>query len=286
MIGTPCYGGMCFCGYTASLLQSKEYLKTKNIELETCFLTNESLIPRGRNTIVAKFMADPSFTHLLFIDADITWQAQAIELLVNHDKPIVGAAYPKKGFEWKKLLKVKEQIQEPWDARKESIIQANLMNYVLNFSENRRVENNLLEVKHLGTGFLMIKREVFETMMGAYPHTKYDDDINILSETENQFLYAFFDCVVSKETHKTHYLSEDYYFEKRAVEAGYKVYLDVRIPLSHTGTFTWRGQFLASVGFQRAPQPQTITTSQQPATQQSQQNERLNPEDAAKINVQ
>ncbi len=73
LVGTPCYGGMCFVGYVASLIQAKEYLKTKDIQLETCFLTNESLIPRGRNTIVAKFMTDPTFTHLLFVDGDITF---------------------------------------------------------------------------------------------------------------------------------------------------------------------------------------------------------------------
>jgi len=110
LIGTPCYGGMCFVGYVASLLTSREYLKQKGIQLETCFLTNESLIPRGRNTIVAKFMNDISFTHLMFIDADITWNHISIERLLNHDKPIVGALYPKKGYSWDKLPKIVESL--------------------------------------------------------------------------------------------------------------------------------------------------------------------------------
>ena len=99
LIGTPCYGGMCFVGYVPSVLTSREYLKTKDIQIETCFLTNESLIPRGRNTIVAKFMPDPTFTHLLFIDGDITFNHLAIERSISHDKDIVGALYPKKGYD-------------------------------------------------------------------------------------------------------------------------------------------------------------------------------------------
>ena len=101
-IGTPCYGGQCFAGYVASLLQSQSHLAKLNppIHLETCFLTNESLITRGRNTIVAKFLNDKSFTHLLFIDADISWHPTTIQKLVASDKDIVGACYPKKGYHW------------------------------------------------------------------------------------------------------------------------------------------------------------------------------------------
>lgn len=268
LVGTPCYGGLCFCGYVASLIQSKEYLRTKNIQLETCFLTNESLIPRGRNTIVAKFMNDPSFTHLLFIDADITWKPGTIERLLNHDKDIIGAAYPKKGYEWKKLLKVTDQITEPWDAKKEAIIKAKMMNYTVNFSENRQVVNGLLPLKHIGTGYMLIKREVMEKMMAAYPHLKYDDDINILSASENKWLYALFDCIISKETHKTHYLSEDYTFCKRWCDMGGQIYLDVSIPLTHTGTHSFMGNFLASVMFQPQPQPQSQPQAQPQAQPQ------------------
>jgi len=261
LVGTPCYGGMCFVGYVASLMTSKEYLRTKGIQLETCFLTNESLIPRGRNTIVAKFMDDPSFTHLLFIDADITWSHVSIERLVSHDKPLVGALYPKKGYSWEKLEKAKDLIKEPFDAQAQQEVKSRLMNYVVNYTEDRQVVNGLLKVKHIGTGFFLVKRETVQAMMNKYTELKYDDDINILNDSENKWLYALFDCEVHKLGAKTHYLSEDYLFCKRWQDMGGDIYADVTIPLTHTGTHSFVGNFLKSINFEPA-QPTTVTTTE------------------------
>jgi hypothetical protein len=250
LIGTPCYGGLCFVGYVASLLTSREYLKTKNIQIETCFLTNESLIPRGRNTIVAKFMTDPSFTHLLFIDGDITFNHLAIERLVNHDKDIVGALYPKKGYDWKKLKNCTDIINSENFERDLGKLKARLMNYTVNYTQDRQVVNGLLRVKHIGTGFMMIKREVVYKLMTQYPELKYDDDINILTDDENKWLYALFDCEVHRLGPKIHYLSEDYLFCKRWQDMGGEVHADITIPLTHTGTHSFGGNYLMSINFE------------------------------------
>lgn len=267
LVGTPCYGGMCFVGYVASLMTTKEYLAKKNIELETCFLTNESLIPRGRNTIVAKFMNDPSFTHLLFIDADITWNHAYVERLINHDKDLVGALYPKKGYSWDKLEKAKDLIKEPFDARAQQEVKSRLMNYVVNYTDDRKVVNGLLKVKHIGTGFFLVKRSTVQAMMNKYPELKYDDDINILNESENKWLYALFDCEVHELGPKRHYLSEDYLFCKRWQDMGGDIFADVTVPLTHTGTHSFVGNFLKSINFEPAEnrQPGLTTTGLSPA---------------------
>lgn len=266
LIGTPCYGGLCFVGYVASLLTSREYLKTKDIQIETCFLTNESLIPRGRNTIVAKFMADPSFTHLLFIDGDITFNHLSIEKLINHDKDIVGALYPKKGYDWKKLKTCTDIINSDNFERDISKLKARLMNYTVNYTQDRQVINGLLRVKHIGTGFMMIKRHVINKMMVQYPDLKYDDDINILNAEENNWLYALFDCEVHRLGKKRHYLSEDYLFCKRWQDMGGDIYADITIPLTHTGTHSFGGNYLMSINFE----PNSFTATPQ-ASQQAQQ---------------
>lgn len=263
-IGTPCYGGQCFAGYVASLLQTQAYLKTLNppMHLETCFLTNESLITRGRNTIVAKFLNDESFTHLLFIDADISWHPLTVEKLIKADKDIVGAIYPKKGYTWKNLSKVLPSMAEgvdangqvkfkEIDAKMEAFVKANLMNYTMNYSTNRQVRNNLLEVKHIGTGFMCIKREVFLRMIEKFQDLKYDDDINILSDSENKFLYSLFDCDIAMGSdNKLHYLSEDYLFCKRWIDMGGEIFAEVTSPLTHTGTHSFQGHYLASLRFE------------------------------------
>lgn len=263
-IGTPCYGGQCFAGYVASLLQTQTLLKSLNppVSFETCFLTNESLITRGRNTIVAKFLNDKSFTHLLFIDADISWHPATVEKLLKADVDIVGAIYPKKGYTWSNLTKVlpnmissvapdgKVEFRDIND-KMEAYIKANLMNYTMNYSTNRQVKNNLLEVKHIGTGFMMIKRHVLEKMCAKFSECKYDDDINILDENENKHLYSLFDCDISMGSdNKLHYLSEDYLFCKRWIDMGGQIYAEVTSPLTHTGTHSFQGHYLASLRFE------------------------------------
>jgi hypothetical protein len=312
-VGTPCYGGQLFAGYTASLLQSQAYLgnMTPPVKLETCFLTNESLITRGRNTIVAKFLADPSFTHLLFIDADISWHPATIEKLLKADKDIVGAIYPKKGYTFTNLSKVLPSLLDTnengqaliedgrikfkkIDAKLESYIKANLMNYTMNYSTNRRVENNLLEVKHIGTGFMMIKREVVEKMCEHHPQTKYDDDIGILNETENRHLYSLFDCDIALGSdNKLHYLSEDYLFCKRWIEMGGQIFAEVTSPLTHTGTHSFQGHYLASLRFEGQDGPKSILettttpTEETPAAEPEEKKgvKMLKPIDVSKIKI-
>jgi len=100
-IGTPCYGGQCFNTYVRSLLQTVQYFKERDlsISLEIRFLTNESLITRGRNLIVAQCLADKEATHLLFIDADVSWHPSTIEKLLNANVDIVGAIFDQKTLE-------------------------------------------------------------------------------------------------------------------------------------------------------------------------------------------
>ena len=299
-IGTPCYGGQCFAGYVASLLQTQSHLKTLDppMSLETCFLTNESLITRGRNTIVAKFLNDSSFTHLLFIDADISWHPMTVEKLVKADCDIVGAIYPKKGYTWKHLNKVLPNLIESnengnvtfkdVDGKMEAFVKANLMNYTMNYSQNRQIKNNLLEVKHIGTGFMMIKREVLEKMCAKFTECKYDDDINILSESENNHLYSLFDCDISMGSdNKLHYLSEDYLFCKRWIDMGGKIFAEVTSPLTHTGTHSFQGHYLASLRFDteagaasilETPLVNQKSASEAPAKAQEEQKEEAKPQ--------
>jgi hypothetical protein len=274
MIGTPAYGGLAYVSYVQALLSSMQYLAQHNIYIEPCFLTNESLIPRGRNTIVAKFLNNKKFTHLLFIDADVNWGASSIMKLLQHDKDIIGALYPKKGYEWQKLTKNKEALKLITTAAEENReltdteighIKTKLMSFVVNLDPtNLEVNQGLLQVKHLGTGFMMIKRNALEKMCDAFPELKYDDDINCLQGTENDHLYAFFNCEIHKLSAKKHYLSEDYLFCKRWTDLGNKIYADITVPLTHTGTHSFAGNFAVAHNFVGTASPVVAAASPPP----------------------
>ena len=271
MVGTPAYGGLCHVGYTQSLINDLLHLAQHGVGVTPCFLSNESLIPRGRNTVVAKFLADKSCTHLLFIDADITWAAGTIWRLLNHDKDIVGALYPKKGYDWQRLIRNPEVLEIITRAKEQnrdlttqetSMIRAKLMSFVVNMEPGQTsVRDGLMAVKHLGTGFMLIKRHVFEKMSAANPDLKYDDDIGVLnSQEENDNLWAFFNTEVHKLSVKRHFLSEDYLFCMRWKEMGGDIWADITIPLTHTGTHSFAGNFAVGHNFKaRRVEPSTVT---------------------------
>lgn len=250
LVGTPCYAGLATVDYVNSFLRSQNALRQYNIELDSCFLMNESLIPRGRNTIVAKFLANPSFTHLMFIDADISWDPIHIYRLIQHNKDVVGGIYPKKNYEFNKLDKLDNILNaynnSNYGVSKLAYIKANLLGYVVNFNENTTIKNGLLDVDYIGTGFMMIKRDTLVKMCNAYPLDKYRDDIGMLNtDEENRWLYSLFTC----EIVDGRYLSEDYYFCKRWIDLGGKVFADITINLSHVGTHKFEGNILCTFQF-------------------------------------
>ena len=251
---TPCYGSVCFVNYVFCLMKTKELLTKYNIELEIKFCKNDSLVSRARNNLIAKAMSDPSITHILFIDNDITWDPVNVIKLIISDKPLIGGVYPLKHYNWEKLSNDKDFVKKVIDKKNNSmlknvmdddlLIQHSLLDYNMNYSTNKiKIHKNITEVKHIATGFMMIKRGVIEKMFQAFPNTKYIDDVHFLEPNENEFAYALFDCAVENG----HYLSEDWLFCNRWTNLGGKIFIDVSINLTHTGIEDYNGSYITSL---------------------------------------
>lgn len=252
-IMTPCYGGVCFVNYVYCIMKTKETLINYGIEVKIEFCKNDSLVSRARNNLVAMAMSDLSVTHLMFIDNDITWDPINIIKLIISDKPIIGGIYPLKKYNWNKLTKpnfVENIINKKNNSQLKNmmdddlLIQHSLLEYNLNhIGTEIKINKNLTEVKHIATGFMMIKRTVIEKMFEAFPNTKYTDDVHFLKGEENNYAYALFDCGVEEG----HYMSEDWMFCNRWKKMGGSIWVDVSINLSHTGTEDYNGSFLSSL---------------------------------------
>ena len=93
-ISTPCYDAMMTMQYTMSILNLVNMLNQYKIEFMIDFLGNESLITRARNKSLAKFL-QTDCTHLLFIDSDIEFPAQAVLDLLFFDRDVSCCTYPK-----------------------------------------------------------------------------------------------------------------------------------------------------------------------------------------------
>ena len=161
-ISTPCYDAMMTMQYTMSLLNLIPFLNQYKIDFVIDFLGNESLITRARNKALGKFMQSDC-SHLLFIDSDIEFPAQAVLDLLVFNKDVVCCTYPKKGFNWKKL--VHSMQNEP--ASKETL-ESRGLDFVYNalYDKNNNIiqDHGFIKARHAATGFMLIKRDIVKKL--------------------------------------------------------------------------------------------------------------------------
>ena len=243
-IATPCFGGQIGEPYFRSMMRLAILCNKYDINFTVSTLANESLITRGRNTLVSFFMEHPEATHLFFVDADIEFDPNDMLRMVAYDKPVVVGAYPKKAINWNSIINAarEDKVETP------DTIEGHSSNYVVNFDFLKdkdgkpmpqiQIRDNLIKLKDAGTGFMCIKKEVIQQMFDKYPELSYANDINVDAKFEPH-MYALFDTLIDPESRR--YLSEDYTFCRRWQEMDGEVFLDPRTALNHVGHYTFRG---------------------------------------------
>lgn len=250
LIGIPCYGGQVFNECVVGLLQFRKACDEHNreherdtIDFEVEFLANESLVTRARNTIVAKFLSQPAYTHLLFIDADIGFCGPDLMLLVQADKEVIGGVYPKKSIDFQ-LIKTFMDLLPKQDLELYEVISKNYAIEVDMDHANRLLSssNPIVQVKYLPTGFLLIARSVFTRLQKAFPSQQYDGFCESRNEELKDHYWLFFDTMLSKtEAGTQRYLSEDWAFCEKVKKVGIKLFAHIGFGLNHMGFYKFRG---------------------------------------------
>src|SRR6266481_8704600 len=169
--------------------------------LELSFHQGEGFVGRARNSQTTDFLYGDC-SHILFLDSDMQFKPAHIKQLIDHNLPIVGGFYAKKQAE---LHWVCNPLPEKPEAD----------------------ENGLLQVKYIGTGFLLVQRKVIEKMIGKGPATGYQP------ENKGRQEWEFFPIGVRPGEDR--YLSEDWWFCQNALDIGYKIYGDTKCVLGHIG---------------------------------------------------
>ena len=236
LIGTPCYGGLVHQGYMESIIALMVYGSQNNFDMTLALNGHDSLITRSRNKIVATFLDMPQATHLLFIDADISFKPEAVHRLLQLDVDVAAGMYPIKNIDWPRLRQNLKPDTGEQDLRELGL---NFVGTPLGASE-RESRDGFVTASYAGTGFMLIKRRVLERMITAYPETKYEvahTYPRVAKQSPNQ--YALFDCLIEKGTNI--YLSEDFAFCQRWRALGGKIWLDTQTRLTHTGVYAYEG---------------------------------------------
>jgi len=214
------YGGNCTAGYASSMLNLSKLLPYQHN-----FVTNESLVTRARNMLTHNFLSSDC-THLLFIDADVAFDAQGVIKMVESDLPLIGGLYAKKYINWGKVHAAANRNVKP-----EHLHQAACDYYVRGDVEIG--SQDPIEVLSVGTGLMLIKRKVFETLKPDTPVSRLGSTVvGQIEATEK--VHHFFDTGVDSNTGE--FLSEDYAFCQRWRAKGGKVYAAPWVQTIHIGT--------------------------------------------------
>ena len=232
-LSTPCYGGMCLEKYMSSIIKLQLRLVQENPQIQLVLDTteNESLVHRARNVAVGRFMQKTDADYFMFIDADIDFDPESVIRLIKSGYDISVSIYPKKVIMWEQA----KAAVKSGDKRDMAMLSSSL---VFNIGANNRAvsENGFVEVLDGPTGFMVIKRTVFEKMQERYK------DLNCKNDHQNRDFdeyCALFDCMIDPESRR--YLSEDYAFCRRWQQMDGKIFADCNTTLGHVGNLPFSG---------------------------------------------
>jgi hypothetical protein len=222
---------MCLQKYAESILNLQILSSQNGVQLYIDTLENESLVQRARNVAVGRFMQKSTAEYFMFIDADVHFEPQSVMRLLASGHELSVACYPKKFVDWNQAATAVKN----GDERNMAMLSSSL---VVNFGAQKiQVVNGFAPVLDGPTGFMLIKRCVFEKMEKQYP------ELNCVNDHQNRDFdtyNAVFDCMIDPDTRR--YLSEDYAFCRRWQQMGGKIYADTSTTLGHVGNLPFSGQ--------------------------------------------
>jgi hypothetical protein len=236
VVATPCFGGQVSSIYASSIFQLQSAVRSlSNMKLKVEMRDGDALITRARANLVTLFLNDPTATHLLFVDADIGFTPDQVFRLIESGADVVAGAYPIKRVNW-------DKAKRAIDARRPDVAAAAL-DYVLEIEnpDHVAVVNGFTRVRYAGTGFLMIRRHVFEKMCAHpdYASLQFfrEHSRDALAGSPNRF--ALFECMIDPKSGT--YLSEDFAFCKRWTDIGGEIWTDLQSRLDHVGPSVFHG---------------------------------------------
>ena len=223
LVGTPAGGGQISTQYMLSFLSMLSECVRHKIEPILYTLSQESLLPRGRNHIAQVCMKD-KYDKLFFIDADSGWHVNDFLQIALSPFPVVAGTVPLKTYpiilnylpfkEDEKYFK--NAMRSPESTRK--------MREAKGMAE--------IPVAFVGTAFLCIDAQVLYKLAETETTYKYPNPFS----GQQEVCWDFFG---PKSVNDTYY-SEDWVFCHKVREAGYDVRINADVAINHVGNHVYR----------------------------------------------
>ena len=196
-------------------------------------LSNESLITRARNTLTEIFLRS-GHDYLLFIDADQGFSPEGVLKMVQEDVDIIGAAVPMKGLNWERVRQAAKDDQKDL-SNFTAIYNVNISNEQKQYLKENPGQK--VEVEYMGTGLMLIKRDVFQKLKESTPSYRSDQS-SLASIEHGDTIYDFWRTDIDPNSKRL--LSEDYNFCDMWKRLGGKIYLAPYVKVVHVGTYWFK----------------------------------------------
>ena len=241
-VATPVHSE-CSIHYTQALLKFQKQCMMNSIMVSFSLLKS-SLVTQGRNLCVANFLKDPTnYTHLLFIDSDIDFKFDTIMKMLKFDREVIATPYPMKHIHWDQIW---DRVQKGKIKNIDELKRAgHAFPIKLDNQKGKEIPvvDGVIEVSHAPTGCMLIKKQVFDKMIKAYPNDKIEQATIVNGKALiDEYNYNFFDTIHDPETRK--YYGEDFGFCKKWTAIGGKCYCYVSDDITHVGEYAYNGKLM------------------------------------------
>ena len=191
-------------GFAYSLALTAADLTRHHIPFELAIMEGNCHVDDGRNSLVRQFL-EGNCTDMLFLDSDLMWSSRDVIKILAHKDDLVCGAYPKK------CSPAKYPIGQIVHTR----------------------HDGMLEVSFAPTGFMRIRRSVFEKLLPS--QSKHG---------KQRPTAVFFERRFNGSTRD----GGDVTFCRKWISAGGKVVVDPFMQFSHIGEHPWSGSFIDYLG--------------------------------------
>jgi len=236
MVATPIYGG-AQADYLRAVIGLTRLAEQRGVPCSYAFLSNNASINLARNLLAGAFMGSDA-THLLFLDGDIGFvPEQVLDLLdlARSDErlAVIGAPCPKRAINWRLVAAAAARGLGQADPAQLERYSGVFAMDMLDPAAGLRLDQPL-ELKRLGTGLMLIRRDVIATLCERHPELRYPVEPQDRGEHRlDDHIFALFQPMFDAET--GHLLSDDYAFCHRARDAGFRIWAAPWMRTSHTG---------------------------------------------------
>ena len=215
-VGLPSYDGKVDWRTMKGLINTARLCAVKQFPFALDVIPGDCFIGKARNTIVKRFL-ESGLSDLMFIDADIGFELDAMKEIMRSDVDIVMGIYRTKTDTLRfPALMYDPPIQHPADPR-------------------------LIKMQYGPAGFMRVRRRVFEAMIEKWPN-----DWCVAGETGR--MYDFFPH--GREGNA--FWGEDINFCRRAAECNFDIWAVQGVKLDHTGPKVYESDWRIMVPVENA----------------------------------